>query len=181
MRSFSTLLCCVPLALAAQHCAFDFASIIVVRPHAEGDTAVIDGLRITLLDSNNVPVVHNDKPWHLFERNVDPPFCGNVRYKGPYEPSFPFARDNYVLVVPNGFRTATMKVLVQDEREAGPLSRRRRSPTSEPGWPMHFKQVVVPLTAFDTYPLCGVFDEQVYPPMNDRPPFHPIDIILYPR
>ncbi len=173
--SLPFLLLFLPFPTTAQHCGYDFRSILAVRPHTTGDSTVIDGLRITLLDSNNVPVVHYDKPWHLFERNVEPPFCGNVRYKGPYEPSFPFARDNYVLVVPNGFRTAKMKVLVQDERDARPLNKRRDR------WPLRFKQVMVPLTAFDNYPLCGVFDEQVYPPLNDRPPFHPVDIILYPR
>ncbi len=175
MRSFTTLLCCLPVALAAQHCGYDFRSLIVVRPHAAGDSAVIEGLRITLLDSNNLPVVHYDKPWHLFERNVEPPFCGNVRYKGPYEPSFPFARDNYVLVVPNSFRTAKMRVLVQDERDAGPLNKRRDH------WPVRFKQTIVPLTANDMYLLCGVFDERVYPELRDRPAYHPVDITLYQR
>jgi hypothetical protein len=175
MRLILLLSVLLPNLVPAQHCGYDFRSVIVVRPHAAGDSAVIDGLRITLLDSNNVPVVHYDKPWHLFERNVEPPFCGNVRYKGPYEPSFPFAWDNYVLVVPNGFRTEKMKVLVQDERHSGTPNKRgdRR--------PVHFKQQVVPLTANDSYPLCGVYDEAVYPPMHGRPNFAPVDIMLYPR
>ena len=41
--------------------------------------------------------------------------------------------------------------------------------------------VVVPLTAFDSYALCGVYDEEVYPPMDGRPNFAPVDITLYPR
>jgi hypothetical protein len=175
MRSISTLLCCIPLALSAQHCGYDFRSVIVVRPHAVGDSAVIDGLRITLLDSNNLPVVHYEKPRHLFHRNVEQhlrPRKDGYDNKPDY---FPFAQDSYVLVVPNGFRTARMKVLVQDERDTGHLNKRRDQ------WPVRFKQVVVPLTAFDSYPLCGVFDEAVYPPMHDRSAFHPVDIILYPR
>jgi hypothetical protein len=68
-----------------------------------------------------------------------------------------------------------MKVLLQDERDAGPLNKRRDQ------WPVRYKQVVVPLTAFDSYRLCGVFDEAVYPPSEGRPNFAPVDITLYPR
>jgi hypothetical protein len=68
-----------------------------------------------------------------------------------------------------------MKVLVQDERDDGPLNKRRDQ------WPLRYKQVVVPLTAFDSSRLCGVFNEAVYPPMHGRPNFAPVDITLYPR
>lgn len=159
----------------AQHCAYDFRSVIVVRPHLSGDSMVIAGLRITLLDSNNLPVVHHGQPWNLFRRNVEP---DRIRHRhGTFDRSdqFPFAQDNYILVVPNGFDTARMKVLVQDERDIGPLNERRDQ------WPMRFKQQVVALTNFDLYPLCGVFDEEVYPTMANRPSFHPIDITLHPR
>jgi len=161
-----------PFALVAQHCGYDLTSVIVVRPHAAGDSTVIDGLRITLLDSNNVPVVHYDKAWHLFHRNVEQRLRPRKRGYFDVPAYFPFAQDKYILVVPNGFRTAKMKVLVQDERDNGPLNKRRDR------WPVRFKQKVVPLTAFDSYPLCSVFDEEVYPANHDRPPFHPVDIIL---
>lgn len=161
--------------LCAQHCAYDFRSVIVVRPHFYGDTAVIDGLRITLLDSNNMPVVHNGQPWNLFHSNL-PNTCKSGKHGHFNLPDyFPFAQDNYILVVPNSFATAKMKVLVQDERHTSPLNKRRDQ------WPVRFKQMVVPLTAFDSYRLCGVYDKEVHPPMQDRPAFHPIDITLQPR
>lgn len=183
MRSYTALLCCFPLALAAQHCGYDFASVIVVRPHAEGDSAVIDGLRITLLDSNNVPLVRYDHPVYRFHGNTDRAALADGLFRtqegfGTFEGracAFPFAHDNYVLVVPNGLRTETLKVLVQDERDVGPQNKQRDQ------WPVRFKQQVVPLTAFDSYHLCGVYDEDVYPAMHDRAPFHPVDIILQPR
>lgn len=169
------LMVLLPTGLSAQHCAYDFSSVIVVRPHAAGDSAVIDGLRITLLDSTNLPVVHYDKPWPLFHRNVEQhlPHRRDGHFNVPA--FFPFANDNYILVVPNSFRTAKMKVLVQDERDAGPLNKRRDQ------WPVRYKQVVEPLTAFDSYRLCGVCDEEGYPPMEGRPNFAPVDITLYPR
>ena len=174
MRATTLLFGLLPFMLHAQHCGYDFRSVIVVRPHADGDTVVIEGLRITLLDSNNLPVTHYDKAWHLFHRNVEQ----HLRHKkdGHFDVPdfFPFAQDNYVLVVPNGFLTDKMKVLVQDERHSGTPNKRgdRR--------PVHFKQQAVPLTAFDSYRLCGVYDEEVYPELSDRPPYHPVDVILQP-
>lgn len=175
MRLLLTLLTFLPTLLLAQHCGYDFLSVIVVRPHVDGDTVVIDGLWITLLDSNNLPLIHYDKAWHLFHRNVEQ----HLQYQkdGHFDVPdfFPFAKDNYILVVPDGFRAANMKVLVQDERDDGPLNKRRDQ------WPERFKQTVVPLTANDSYPLCGVYDEAVYPPMQGRPNFAPVDITLSPR
>jgi hypothetical protein len=175
MRPFLLLLAFTPTLLIAQHCSYDFRSVIVVRPHAAGDSAVIDGLRITLLGSNNLPVVHHDKPWQLFHRNVEQHLPYRKRGYFDVPAYFPFAKDNYILVVPDDFHTGAMKVLLQDERDAGPLNKRRDQ------WPVRYKQVVVPLTAFDSYRLCGVFDEAVYPPSEGRPNFAPVDITLYPR
>lgn len=175
MRATTLLLGLLPFTLAAQHCGYDFASVIVVRPHTDGDTVVIDGLRITLLDSNNVPVVHYDKPWNFFHRNTVQNFQHHRRGHFDAPDYFPFAKDNYVLVVPTGFDTARMKVLVQDERHTGSPNEhgdRRR---------VHFKQQVVQLTTFDAYRLCGVYDDEVYPQLSDRPQYHPVDITLSPR
>lgn len=140
-----------------------------------------DGMRITLLDSNNLPVLHCDKPLYLFHRNEEQHL--RHRRQGYFNvPDFlSFSQDNYILMVPNSFRAAKMKMLVQDDRDDGPLNKRRRAPASGPGWPERFKQTVVPLNANDSYPLCGVNDQQVYPPKHDRPPFRPVDIILQPR
>lgn len=55
MRSFPLAPCLVPFSLQAQHCGYDVAAIIVVRPNAVGDIVVLEDLCITMLDSNNVP------------------------------------------------------------------------------------------------------------------------------
>ena len=36
----------------------------------------------------------------------------------------------------------------------------------------------MPLTEFDLYSLCGVYDNDVYPVIHDRPNFAPVDITL---
>ena len=102
MRCLTLLLVLVhlPFTLRAQHCGYDFASLIVVRPFADGDTVVIDGLRITLLDSNNVPMVYYGKPLHLFHRNQKQHLRPRRQGYSNVPAFFPFAQDNYILVVP---------------------------------------------------------------------------------
>ena len=85
---------------------------------------------------------------------------------------FPFAKNNYVLVIGTGYDTSKMMVLIQDERPRTHIDIRRRK------WPDRFKTEVIPLSEFDSYSLCGVYDNTVYPTQHDRPDFHPVDVIL---
>jgi hypothetical protein len=174
MRPIIPLLGLLPFTLQAQHCGYDFSSIIVVRPHAEGDTALIQGLHITLLDSTNLPVMHQGHAWNLFLPNSDYEACAH--WQGGFMPGlqvcFPFAKNNYVLVIPTGYDTSKMKVLVQDDRPRSHIDIRRRI------WPKRYLHQVVPLTEFDTYRLCGKYDREEYPPVEGRPNFAPVDITL---
>lgn len=177
MRTTSLLFALLPFTLSAQHCGYDFSSIIVVRPHLAGDTNVIEGLRITLLDSTNLPMAHQGHAWDLFRPNSDYEACAH--WQGGFargcQVCFPFAKDNYVLVIPTGYDTSRMNVLVQDERPRSPIDIRRRI------WPKRYGQRIVPLTAFDSYRLCGVYDREAYPPMEGRANFAPVDISLQPQ
>lgn len=171
----------LPLFATAQHCPYDGSSVIVVRPHMEGDNRVIDGLRITLLDSNNVPMSMGGRPYAPFIRNTDrmawdAPDVGHLP-ELLAEHLFPFAEDNYVLVLGRSIDLHGCSVLVQDERDrdAGPQNAQRYA------WLIRYEQIVAPLTAHDCYSLCGQYDEEVYPPREGRPNYAPVDIILYPR
>ena len=157
-------------ACSAQHCGYDFAAIIVVHAHRSNSATVEPRLRITLLDTNNLPAVINGEDWNRFrpndgrsvlpDRTWQPHFD---RYKGH---AFPFAGDNYILVVPARLNYTRYAILVQDERNGGMGELRR---------------TVVPITPNDVYPLCGRFDEEVYPPSEGRPNFAPVEITLHPR
>ncbi len=170
MRLLFVLLFFQPVILAAQHCGYDFASIIVVHAHRANSHTVEPRLRITLLDTNNLPAVINGQEWNRFrpndgrrvlhDRAWQPHF---ERYSGQV---FPFAGDNYILVTPSHLDYSGYSILVQDERNGG-LGELRRT--------------VVPITSNNVYPLCGRFDEEVYPPMHGRPNFAPVDITLYER
>lgn len=169
MRSFSTLLCCVPLALAAQHCSFDFANIIVVRPHAEGDTALIEGLRIMLLDKDNLPATSTGTPFYLFQRNTDRPtkWMHPSTWRKNGRRQFPFAQDNYILVVPNHFHMENYRVLVVDERPGNDGPR--------------YRQQVLHLHPSQSYRLCGHFDDEVYRSDPGGSAFTPVSISLFER
>jgi hypothetical protein len=177
MRHLVLLLGLMPLFATAQHCGYDFASIIVVRPHLEGDTQVVQGLRITLLDSTNLPVTIGGEAWHLFRPNSDLTACERYQhdFARGYKVCFPFAKNDYVLVLPRGMETAKLKVLVQDDRLPVHIDYHRRN------WMNPFRMRVVALSKFDSYPLCGTYNDEVYPPMEGRPNFAPVDITLYTR
>lgn len=49
----------IPYWLAAQHRGYDFAAVIVVHPHRLNSAVVEPRLRITLLDTNNLPAMIN--------------------------------------------------------------------------------------------------------------------------
>ncbi|MBK9417453.1 MAG: hypothetical protein IPO05_08595 [Flavobacteriales bacterium] len=171
MRCIGTLLFLLPYALAAQHCGYDGAAIIVVHPHGMGDSTVIGGLRITLLDSNNVPVTYSGRPYEPFFRNTDRGSWDapgvNHRPGRDVDHLYPFAQDNYVLVVDRGMDLRGCSVLVQDERPwgSGPV----------------FRQVVVPVDLEVGYSLCGRYDDLVYRTYPEERPYAALDITVFQR
>jgi hypothetical protein len=170
MRTLIVLLFFQPVILAAQHCGYDFASIIVVHAHRANSPAVVPHMRITLLDTNNLPAVINGQEWNRFRpndgRSVLPDRAWQPHFERYSGQVFPFASDNYVLVVPSRLDYSGYSILVQDERNGG-LGELRRT--------------VVPISNDDVYPLCGRYDEDVYPPLEGRPNFAPVDIMLQTR
>lgn len=170
MRPLLFLIALLPAQLFAQHCGYDFASIIVVRAHRANSRAVEPRLRITLLDTKNLPAVINGQEWNRFRPNDGRSVLHDRAWQPHFErysgQAFPFAGDNYILVVPSHLDYTGYSILVQDERNGGMGE---------------LKRTVVPITNNDVYSLCGTYNEEVYPPMEGRPNFAPVDIILYPR
>ena len=170
MRLLIFLLAGLPTLLNAQHCGYDHASIIVVNAHRVNNPSVEPRLRITLLDTNNLPAVINGQDWNRFRPNDGRSVLHDRAWQPHFERYsgrvFPFAGDNYMLVVPSHLDYTGYAILVQDERNGGMGE---------------LKRTVVSITNNDVYLLCGTYDEEVYPPMEGRPNFAPVDIILYPR
>ena len=44
----------------AIHCGYDFTSYIVVKPHEDGKTQTINGLKMTICDENGNEVINKD-------------------------------------------------------------------------------------------------------------------------
>lgn len=155
------------LDVAAQHCAFDFARIIVVHPHLEGDTNVIAGLRVMLLDKENLPATSTGTPYYLFQRNTDRPtkWMHSSHWHRNGRRQFPFAQDNYVLVIPEHFALQDYRILVLDER---PIPERER-----------LRAQFFHLDPSDSYRLCSRYNAEVYPTDEGASPFHAIDVSLF--
>jgi hypothetical protein len=154
--------------IMAQHCGYDGASILVVHPHAAGDSSVVDGLRITLLDSMNIPFQWNGRAAPPFIRNTDRS-AWSARYIN-HQPQrgekllFPFAQDNYILVIPRGMDLSGWHILVQE---------------FDCEWfEKCVMQQLVPLSNSNSYSLCDTYDATVYPNHSGQHPFHPVDITL---
>jgi hypothetical protein len=171
MRQLILLFALLPQLLAAQHCGYDGSAIIVLRPHGVGDSTVIGGLRITLLDSNNVPLTYNGRPIEPFFRNTDRSAwdAPGVHHRPGREVDhlFPFAEDNYVLVIGRGQDLRGCSVLVQDERPWG------ERPV--------YHQILVPLGMEKGYSLCGRYDDTVYHTYPEERPYAAVDITVFQR
>lgn len=166
MRHSCFILLLLPALLTAQHCAFDFKSIIVVHPHAAGDTAVIDGLRITLLEKDNLPATDTGTSNYLFTRNTEPSDLIHRRtFRAQGRRMFPFAGNNYVLVVPNHFHMDNYKVLVLDERPGNDGPR--------------YRYQVIHLDPSQCKPLCGRYSDTVYPTGPGEAPLRVVDLTLF--
>lgn len=154
----------------AQHCGYDHASIIVVHAHRANSPTVEPRLRITLLDTNNLPAVINGQDWNRFRPNDGRSVLHDRAWQQHFErysgQVFPFAGDNYVLVIPSHLDYTGYSILVQDERNGGMGE---------------LKRTVVPITNNDVYILCGRYDDEVYTSVEGRPNFTPVDITLIRR
>ncbi|MEO1451048.1 MAG: hypothetical protein AAFV07_16075 [Bacteroidota bacterium] len=115
--------CCLLISLlaghmlSAQHCPYDYATIVVVYPHLEGDSTVLSNLRITVWDSLNQPLMRsrwNGKVWEKDtvsfwvnpKRTTRKGVIDNNHPMEPWKMHFWFAEGNYVLVgggYPKGF------------------------------------------------------------------------------
>jgi hypothetical protein len=154
----------------AQRCGtYEFECIVVVRPHAR-DSTVLSGLHITLLDTSGLPAFLYGPAFNHFVANTDRngPYPVHRRtWRANGQRTFPFALDNYVLVIPCIDLTG-YSVLVEHERPVGSYLTR-------------YERTVVPLVATDAYPL-GCHDQDVvYPALVGRPPYAPVDIELRPH
>ena len=88
----------------AIHCGYDFTSYIVVKPHEDGKTQTINGLKMTICDENGNEVINkdfklswknNNQPLN-FVRNYKTSFIANVQQHNTFVPSFDNLTNTYI-------------------------------------------------------------------------------------
>ena len=86
----------------AQHCAYDFTSIIVVSVHEKDNPNNIPNLKITLVDNSGKIVLDKNEKEIVFWQNPEQTtFEGFIDNNNPAQNEkirFPFAKDNYIWV-----------------------------------------------------------------------------------
>lgn len=126
----------LPTALPAQHCGFDFKALIIIK--FEGKTPA--NVHIQLLDSLQNEVFS----YNHHTQKYDAPFVAWRNGKSNKYPLFPFAGEEYVLVVNHQrFRQGEKFYL----RIKGYGNKTR----------------VLPIQREHLYPLCGRYDLEEYP------------------
>lgn len=179
MRKLLTLTAALLACVAgAQHCPFDYAGIIVLQIHAPNQDKIIPGLKVYITDSSSRPVMHdyyrngaweNDTLW--FWQN--PPvttFTGYIDNENPAETEkirFPFAKDNYVCVVPRNFSLGRYRIVVRD----GDGTQNGYFPEVRRLW----------LADAEVFSLCGTYDDEVYKSRNGDLVYRPTEVILRER
>lgn len=125
MKNFVLFILLAPSWLLAQHCPYDFESILVLDVRCDADSQTIPGLKITLQNSGGNVIMgssYDGQQWKtdtsFFWLNTD-----SVGLRGivdsqhswsPWKTHFWFAEDNYVLVCPRAADYKGWKIRIED-------------------------------------------------------------------
>lgn len=149
----------------SQHCPFDMRAIITLKIHAEGSDETLRGLSVILEDTATGKTAgrfYINPPGSSTRRRIDnehPPEYADIR--------FPFAGDNYILVLSHHFNLNACRIRIEDtdkEKNGG-----------------YFSAVTVYPDKNDLFSLCGAYDDEVYPSyMEDGGlrKWKPVEIVL---
>jgi len=139
----------------AIHCGYDFTSYIVIKPHEDGKSQTINGLKMTICDENGNEAIN--KEFKLSWRNNNQPLrfvrnykidSNNKRLEGFDEGKwfYYFADDHYLVTVSNTFPAEEYYLKIEDidgEENGG-----------------HFKTFTMQLAPYNMYILCDSEERQ---------------------
>lgn len=164
-----TIICLTLLLFFAttysQHCPFDMKAIITLHIHPDGSTETVRGLSVTLVDTATGKTAgrfYINPAGSSTRRPIDnehPAEYADIR--------FPFAGNNYILVLGNRFNLNACLISIEDidgNKNGG-----------------HFSPVTFFPGKKDLYSLCGAYDEEVYPTYMEEDGLHkwkPVEIVL---
>ena len=156
----------------AIHCGYDFTSYIVVKPHEDGKTQTINGLKMTICDEAGNEVINKD--FKLSWKNNNQPLnfvrnykidSNNKKIEGFDEGKwfYYFADDHYLVTVTNTFNAEDYYLKIEDadgEANGG-----------------HFKTFTMQLAPYNMYILCTSEEKQKAMQFGRRMN-KPIDVVL---
>ena len=139
----------------AIHCGYDFTSYIVVKPHEDGKTQTINGLKLSICDANGNEVINKDFKLSWRNNNMPLHFVRNYKIdknnkridrdeEGKW--FYYFADDHYLVTVSNTFPAEDYYLKIEDtdgEENGG-----------------HFKTYMMQLAPYNMYILCDSEERQ---------------------
>lgn len=154
MKKFAFLFFLFPVWLSAQHCPYDYESVIVLDVRCGADSITIPGLKITLQNANGNIIMSssfNGNEWEtdtsFFWLNTDTTtrtgVIDNKHAWSPWKTRFWFADDNYVLVCPRVSSYKGWKIRIEDVDGKNNSGK--------------FKTTVLDVNGEFVYPLCTAF------------------------
>jgi hypothetical protein len=161
----------------SQHCPFDGSAIVVLHIHEEDSVRTIPNLKITLLDSLHVPIegyyfqngMFVEDTLFFWQNPSLTTFRGYIDNNNPADVRhmrFPFARDNYVLVLSGGYPIENCFIQIEEIAVNGTL---HYFPIQQP----------IPLYKHDLYSLCGTYDDENYRTYYyGTRPYHPVELTM---
>lgn len=156
-------------ANAQQHCGYDFTSFLVLHIHESGAQQNISGLRLTIVDANQVEVYNKDNQYSWSSGKGILQFSENYQIdnRGGKLPAdqvstgakwyFPYSKASYLLSVANTFPADDFQVKIDD-------------PTGT------YKPMLIPLYSYNMFVLCS--SEQQKAMQFGRRQNKPIEVVL---
>lgn len=156
----------------AIHCGYDFTSYIVVKPHEDGKTQTINGLKMTVCDEAGNEVINKDFKLSWKNNNQPLNFVRNYKIDSNNKKIdegnegkwfYYFAEDHYLVTVTNTFNAEDFYLKIEDadgEANGG-----------------HFKTFTMQLAPYNMYILCTSEEKQKAMQFGRRMN-KPIDVVL---
>ena len=138
------------------HCGFDFTSYLVVIPHENGNSAILNNLQISIVDANGNEVLNTNNSLSWLNKDKALLFDRNYLISKATEKErwfFPYANESYFLSVTNTFPADNYSVKIADLKGI-------------------YKTQMIELQNFNMYILCSSENEKQaksFGPRTNRP------------
>lgn len=144
------------------HCGYDFTSYVVVNAHEEHQKVNVKDLKITLVDLDGNEVINTNNEISLVNNNLPLTFTQNYQItldNNQVKWYFPYAADQYFLVVRNTISIEDYQVKIEDIKGK-------------------FQTQIMPLSSLNLYILCSAEAEKQARTFGPKTSNQMVDVIL---